>query len=74
MTQFSEQQLVECDLKCYGCSGGKVSWANKYLKDHNAILESVYPYTADAVRCRYKELETTDVHTKGSSNLKSKSP
>merc|ERR1719230_225912 len=39
LTQFSEQQLVDCVGTCFGCNGGNVGFANRYLKSHPIITE-----------------------------------
>lgn len=45
LVSLSEQQLVDCVTEESGCSGGSMDPAFKYLKEHNACLESSYAYT-----------------------------
>jgi C1A family cysteine protease len=43
---LAPQQLVDCDMNSYGCSGGYPEFAFQYVEDHGLELESQYPYTA----------------------------
>ena len=68
LLSFSEQQLVSCaglNYGNYGCYGGLASQAyNYYEADHNAELESVYPYASGAGQmfaCTYDASSTTAV-------------
>ena len=46
MASLSEEQLVDCDTTNYGCDGGFMAAAFKYLEKHGSISEADYPYTA----------------------------
>jgi cathepsin L len=48
---LSEQQLVDCDPKSHGCSGGWHFWAWDYLKTKAQVLETQYPYTGRQATC-----------------------
>jgi C1A family cysteine protease len=48
---LSEQQLVDCDNKSHGCSGGWHFWAWDYLKTKPQVLETQYPYVAKDGSC-----------------------
>lgn len=48
---FSEQQLVDCDTKSYGCNGGWMDFAFTYLETHQFCTESEYPYTGTDGTC-----------------------
>jgi len=66
LQSFSEQQLVDCSTTMnMGCNGGNPLWAFKYLKRHDAELESVYPYfsgtTGSAGSCQYSSKSKTSV-------------
>jgi C1A family cysteine protease len=43
---YSEQQLVSCDTKDFGCSGGAPVYAMQYLRDNGVCTDSSYPYTS----------------------------
>jgi len=45
LISLSEQQLVDCSKENNACNGGSMDSAFDYLKDHDACLESSYPYT-----------------------------
>jgi hypothetical protein len=46
---LSEQWLISCNTEGWGCNGG---WfANEYMVDPGAVLESCYPYTATDSTC-----------------------
>jgi cathepsin L len=55
---LSEQNLVDCDLFCLGCSGGSmvtaflflIGWQSEYV-----ATEANYPYTATDGACAYTE-------------------
>ena len=66
LLSFSEQQLVDCSgFPNMGCNGGNPLWAFKYLKKHDAELESVYGYvsgtTKTAGTCAYDSSSATSV-------------
>jgi len=47
------QQIVDCDRKCYGCSGGWPYLAYEYIIGYGGQdSESSYPYTARDGSCR----------------------
>eukprot|EP00727_Mastigamoeba_balamuthi_P005381 m51a1_g14841 hypothetical protein (615) ;mRNA; r:820632-823009 len=60
MTQFSTQQLVDCDTTSHGCSGGNPFTSYDYiisLTEHGGGFETEkdYPYTAsDQAQCKYR--------------------
>lgn len=43
---LSPQQLVDCDKGDYGCGGGYLRHAFKYLEDSGAVEDKNYPYTS----------------------------
>eukprot|EP00727_Mastigamoeba_balamuthi_P013432 m51a1_g8711 hypothetical protein (1046) ;mRNA; r:124461-128041 len=64
--QFSTQQLVDCaktdsNGQGAGCSGGNYQMAFDYLKQHAAMLESAYPYTARNGACQDRDAGLTKV-------------
>ncbi|MFC2155321.1 C1 family peptidase [Acidobacteriota bacterium] len=49
-TDLSEQWLISCNTDGWGCNGG---WfANAYMVDPGAVLESCYPYTGTDSTCQ----------------------
>ncbi|KAF1772173.1 Cysteine peptidase [Phytophthora cactorum] len=44
--EYSEQQLVSCDTKDFGCNGGAPVYAMQYLRDNGICTKSSYPYTS----------------------------
>ena len=61
LVSLSDQQLVDCDTRCYGCEGGWTDYAYEYLLKNNQELESEYPYTGRDDNCR---------HTKGAGTVR----
>lgn len=55
-TYFSEQELVDCDPKSYGCNGGWMDNAFEYLETHGFCTEDQYPYTARDGTCKASSL------------------
>eukprot|EP00727_Mastigamoeba_balamuthi_P014344 m51a1_g9534 hypothetical protein (508) ;mRNA; r:810729-812800 len=58
MTQFSTQQLVDCDTASQGCSGGNADTPYNYVislsfQGGGLEREEDYPYTAQDGQCRY---------------------
>ena len=49
---LSPQELVSCDKKSHGCSGGWCTWALDYVMDAKGLVQdSCFPYTARNVAC-----------------------
>jgi len=46
VTQFSEQQLVDCVKSCMGCNGGWQGHSFYYYESHGAYYEQNWPYTS----------------------------
>jgi len=65
LENFSQQQLVNCSTRNYGCNGGNMDLAFKYYEKHYAILASDYPYVSgdgdDSQACEYDSMPKTNV-------------
>jgi cathepsin L len=55
LEKFAEQQPVDCVTACFGCHGGNPTIAIRYYKEHDAMLEKDYPYTAQGGHCDYQQ-------------------
>ncbi|CAH2104174.1 unnamed protein product [Euphydryas editha] len=53
LLSLSEQQLIDCDKKSFGCNGGLPVYAIKYLEKNGAMTEDSYPYEARDGQCRF---------------------
>jgi cathepsin F len=53
--EFSEQQLVDCDVggEDQGCNGGLMDQAYKYLQTAGVMGEADYSYTGHDDKCKY---------------------
>jgi hypothetical protein len=49
---LSEQQLVDCDTRSSGCSGGRPDWAMSYLAGKSIYTTASYAYTARDGTCK----------------------
>merc|ERR1711976_426975 len=49
---LAEQQLVDCDTRSNGCSGGRPDWAMSYLAGKSIYTTASYPYTARDGSCK----------------------
>lgn len=49
---LSEQQLVDCEKSSYGCEGGFLTSAFKYLQSDKQDLGKDYPYKGTDGACR----------------------
>ena len=72
--KLSEQQLVDCVKLCFGCNGGNASLAFNYLKSHNQMSETAYPYTATDTPCAYNSGNTTPVADSSYVNVTADTP
>lgn len=62
---FSEQELVDCDEKCFGCGGGLQSSAFDYLKTHFIQRSVDYPYIGKLGICNYNYSKKTTFEVQG---------
>merc|ERR1712139_333528 len=49
---YAEQQLVDCDTRSDGCSGGYNQYGISYIGNTGIASESGYPYTARDGTCK----------------------
>jgi len=52
LTQFSEQQLVDCSTANAGCDGGNMDPAFAYIEKNGICTETAYPYKAVDGTCK----------------------
>jgi len=55
LSEFSEQQLVDCDKVDQGCNGGLMEDAFKYLMTTGVMARADYPYTGRGDTCKFTE-------------------
>jgi len=64
---LSEQQLVDCDTSCYGCSGGWAVNSMNYARRNALVLDSDYSYRGRDQNCQVAgktgKVKTTNVVT-----------
>ncbi|XP_050667715.1 uncharacterized protein LOC126967282 [Leptidea sinapis] len=66
---FSEQQLVDCDDRSFGCAGSMgIDYPFLYLMEKGGLLESDYPYIGMDGVCQYKQ-EKVQVKLSGCRSL-----
>lgn len=49
--KLSEQHIIDCDARNFGCSGGLQTLASKFILENGGILELDYPFTAKGGQC-----------------------
>ncbi len=59
--RLSEQYLVDCSTRNYGCEGGWEREAWKFMISNGARLDSDYPYTARDESCKSSSTPRKDV-------------
>merc|ERR1719454_2301384 len=59
LVDYAEQQLVDCDTTCNGCSGGLMDNAFAYTMSHPLETSADYPYTASVGTCKYEASKGT---------------
>lgn len=64
LMEFSEQQLVDCDSRSYGCMGGEMFYAFQYYRTHGICKRTSYPYTAQDGTCHSQTCEADTMHIK----------
>lgn len=57
LVHVSEQQMVDCEPRWYGCGGGWHNAAMEYAKTHPMMLDSDYPYRATDQTCQHDDAQ-----------------
>lgn len=66
LISLSEQQLVDCDKKDFGCRGGFMDNAFQYIMANGGLTtESNYPYIASDATCNYKKAKQNAIYITG---------
>jgi len=61
---FSEQQIVDCDKKDFGCGGGWMEWGMQYIQEQGGIeLQENYPYKGIDDQCTFDKTKIAAVVT-----------
>ncbi|XP_053350967.1 cathepsin K-like [Clarias gariepinus] len=56
LVNLSPQNLVDCVIENYGCDGGWMATAFRYVRDNGGIdSEEAYPYVGQEQRCAYNK-------------------
>ncbi|CAG9861080.1 unnamed protein product [Phyllotreta striolata] len=55
LVSLSEQNLVDCDKNNYGCGGGYMTTALKYIEKNGIMADKDYPYEAKDDKCRFNK-------------------
>lgn len=50
--KLSEQQLVDCDTRNFGCNGGYMERAYQYVRNNRITTNQSYPYEAEQGTCK----------------------
>ena len=58
LISLSEQQLVDCDPRSNGCSGGLMTNAFQYVMFHGLCTEEDYPYHAKDEKCNASQCKS----------------
>ena len=53
LLSFSEQQIIDCDINDFGCSGGDPVQSLTYTAQNGVELELAYPFTGQDDTCKY---------------------
>jgi C1A family cysteine protease len=73
LTSFSEQQIVDCDTTCDGCSGGWPYLAMAYVATNGLETETAYPYAGVNQKCAYQKSQAITTGVTGAAFVTPKS-
>ncbi|KAK9676879.1 hypothetical protein RND81_11G107200 [Saponaria officinalis] len=65
LISLSEQELVDCEHEDYGCNGGEMEHAFKYIKNNGIVSEKDYPYKGIDETCNKSKLIHPVAHIRG---------
>ncbi|GFP88437.1 thiol protease sen102 [Phtheirospermum japonicum] len=54
LLNLSEQELIDCNRRNQGCSGGDYEYAFDYISKYGITSLAKYPYTGKAGKCKYR--------------------
>ncbi|KAK8815459.1 hypothetical protein WA158_003671 [Blastocystis sp. Blastoise] len=58
---LSEQQLIDCDTKNHGCSGGNMILAYRYVLEHGICSDEQYPYESKDGECKSSKCKSVAI-------------
>ncbi|XP_048470126.1 procathepsin L-like [Rhincodon typus] len=61
LVSLSEQNLLDCDRRNHGCSGGNKKLAFRYVRRKGIESENTYPYTAQQGPCKFQKKNTAAI-------------
>ncbi|KAK6123588.1 hypothetical protein DH2020_042677 [Rehmannia glutinosa] len=69
LISLSEQELVDCDKRSYGCRYGYVKLAFDFIKINGITTSKNYPYTGEVQKCDSKKMKSPAVKIDGRGNV-----
>ncbi|KAK1403241.1 Vignain [Heracleum sosnowskyi] len=70
LVSLSEQELVDCEPDCGGCSGGLMENAFEFIKENGGVTtETLYPYQAKDAKCDALKMNAPVVVIDGHENV-----
>jgi len=60
LESLSQQHIIDCDERNFGCGGGFQTFATSFLSHEGLITAKDYPYTGQEGKCNSKDVNKVE--------------